>query len=118
MSLQRTFIANLKKYRKACGLSQMLLAERCGLSTNYIGQIEMGRRIPAFQKIEKIAAVLHIQPHLLFQEEAANVPEKKPPATAKDVLTEMPPRVCREMQSRLLRDLQSVIRNTFNPGKY
>jgi transcriptional regulator with XRE-family HTH domain len=60
MTIQQIFIANLKKIRKDRGFSQMTLSEKCDTTSNYIGQIEMGRRIPSFEKIEKIAAALEI----------------------------------------------------------
>jgi len=44
----------------------MTLAELCGTSTSYIGQIEIGNRFPSLELIEKIASALQIRPHLLF----------------------------------------------------
>ena len=44
----------------------MTLAEMCGTSTSYIGQIEIGNRFPSLELIEKIANALQIRPHLLF----------------------------------------------------
>ena len=44
----------------------MTLAELCGTSTSYIGQIEIGNRFPSLELIEKIAGALQIRPHLLF----------------------------------------------------
>lgn len=69
MTLQQIFITNLKRVRKEQGLSQMVLSEKCGTTSNYIGQIEMGRRIPSFDKIEEIAFALKIQPYELFYAE-------------------------------------------------
>jgi transcriptional regulator with XRE-family HTH domain len=69
MALQEIFISNLKKYRKKRGVSQMALANLCDTSGNYIGEIETGRRIPSFDKIEKIASALHIDAYQLFVEE-------------------------------------------------
>jgi transcriptional regulator with XRE-family HTH domain len=64
--LQGTFVANMKRFRKEAGVSQTVFAESCGLSANYIAQIEMGRRIPSFENIEKIANSLSIEPYQLF----------------------------------------------------
>jgi transcriptional regulator with XRE-family HTH domain len=71
MSLQDVFIANLKKFRKERGLSQMKLAERCDTSTSYIGEIEIGVKFPSVTMIEKLAGALHIPAHLLFIEDQA-----------------------------------------------
>ncbi|MDR1619009.1 MAG: helix-turn-helix domain-containing protein [Treponema sp.] len=69
MHLRDIFIVNLKKYRKARGVSQMKLAELCDSSTSYIGQIEIGGKFPSVEMIEKIAKSLQIKPHLLFVDE-------------------------------------------------
>ncbi|MDC7218453.1 MAG: helix-turn-helix transcriptional regulator [Spirochaetales bacterium] len=41
------FSQNLKRIRKAVRLTQEELAERCGVSKNYISQLEMGSRFPS-----------------------------------------------------------------------
>jgi transcriptional regulator with XRE-family HTH domain len=69
MSLQKVFIANLKKYRGLQGLSQMKLAERCGTSTSYIGEIEIGVKFPSISMVERLATALRVQPHKLFEDE-------------------------------------------------
>ena len=66
MQLRDVFVQNLRKYRKYREISQMTLAELCGTSTSYIGQIEIGNRFPSMELIEKIANALQIRPHLLF----------------------------------------------------
>ena len=63
------FIANLKKYRKAKKLSQMKIAEQCDTSAGYIGEIEIGKKFPSVEMIERLAETLEIRPHLLFMEE-------------------------------------------------
>lgn len=44
----------------------MQLAECCNTSPSYIGEIEIGRKFPSVEMIEKIANVLKIEPHHLF----------------------------------------------------
>ena len=66
MPLKEIFVQNLRKYRRERGLSQMTLAELCGTSTSYIGQIEIGNRFPSLEMTEKIAKALKIKPYLLF----------------------------------------------------
>jgi transcriptional regulator with XRE-family HTH domain len=55
----------------------MTLAELCDTSGNYIGQIEMGRRIPAFEKIEKTANALHIDTYRLFMQDIDKTEEQE-----------------------------------------
>ncbi|MCL2761817.1 MAG: helix-turn-helix domain-containing protein [Treponema sp.] len=69
MQLKAIFVQNLKKYRKYRGISQMVLAEMCGTSTSYIGQIEIGNRFPSLELVEKIAGALQIRPYMLFLDE-------------------------------------------------
>jgi len=45
----------------------MKLAEYCNTATSYIGDIEIGRRFPSINMIEKIARVLRIEPYQFFR---------------------------------------------------
>ena len=67
MILKQTFIQNLKYFRSKNGLSQMQLAEYCGISNGYIAEIETGKKFPSVGVIEKIAVILKIEPYLLFK---------------------------------------------------
>ena len=66
MSLKEIFVSNLRNARKAAGLSQLRLAERCNTALNYIGAIEAGKRFPSVDMIEKLSDALHVQPYLFF----------------------------------------------------
>jgi len=67
MTLKQVFIKNLKDFRKNGGLSQMQLAEYCGISTGYIAEIEIGKKFPSIGVIEKIAVILKVEPYMLFK---------------------------------------------------
>jgi transcriptional regulator with XRE-family HTH domain len=64
---------NMKRCREILGLSQMKLAERVGCSTTLIGNIEIGKRFPSAENLNKIAAALDIPPSELFAEESAAI---------------------------------------------
>jgi transcriptional regulator with XRE-family HTH domain len=117
MTLQETFILNLKKFRKKKGISQMALAELSGTSGNYIGQIEMGRRIPSFEKIEKIASALRIASYQLFIEETGedNIEAE---LHTKDFLLELPRTVREEITSHLMSAIHKGIDESFNAKNY
>ena len=66
MKLKHIFIKNLKEFRKKEGLSQMKLAEYCNIAHSYIGEIEVGRKFPSIDVIERIAEILRIKPYHLF----------------------------------------------------
>ena len=72
MTLRQFFIQNLKKFRKNEGLSQMKLAEYCNTATSYIGDIEIGRRFPSIDMIERIARILRIEPYHFFKNPTDN----------------------------------------------
>jgi len=117
MTLQQIFIANLKKIRKERGVSQMALSEKCDTTSNYIGQIEMGRRIPSFEKIEKIAAALEIPSYELFAHETAEKkPEKKP--KTRDYLQKMPQDIKKEIISNLLAAINNDVKVLFDWKNY
>ena len=69
MDLQQIFMTNLRKYRKRLGFTQEKLAEMCSTDPCYIRQIEIGRRFPSLQYIERFAKALNIAPYLLFYDE-------------------------------------------------
>jgi transcriptional regulator with XRE-family HTH domain len=82
MTLKQIFIKNIKELRSKEGLSQMQLAEYCGISPGYIAEIEIGKKFPSIGVIEKIAVVLKIEPYVLFKGKIKNsheaVKEEKP----------------------------------------
>ena len=62
----KIFGSNIQKYRLAKGLTQEAIAEKCGLSTNYFRQIELGNKIPRLETFLRIAEVLGVSTDLLF----------------------------------------------------
>lgn len=52
---------NIKRFRKKAGLTQEQLAEKTGLSTTYIGYLEIGRHRPSLKTLHKIATVLKVK---------------------------------------------------------
>lgn len=68
MDIVKVFANNLKKYRKAKGLSQEEFAEKCGLHRTYISAIECYRRSISLENIQRIANGLEIEPYKLFLE--------------------------------------------------
>jgi transcriptional regulator with XRE-family HTH domain len=65
-SLRELLAYNMKVNRGRLGLSQAKLAERSGLSTQYIAMIELTRKFPSPEMLEKIAKALEIDPPGLF----------------------------------------------------
>ena len=66
MALRQVFVRNMRNSRKRLGLTQEKLAEKCNTDACYIRQIEIGRRFPSIEYIERIAEALNIAPFRLF----------------------------------------------------
>ena len=69
--LRELLAQNIKKYRKIRGFSQEKLAEKAGTSTTHIGMVEIGKKFPSVNMLEKIAEALGIDTPELFS--AGNV---------------------------------------------
>ncbi len=57
---------NIRKYRTQKKLRQDQLAEKTDLSTNYIGMVERGEKIPALETFLKIANALEVSADMLL----------------------------------------------------
>ena len=64
--LHQNLVRNLKRRRSVLGISQMELAERAGLSSGYVGEIEMGRKFPSPEALEGLATALGVRPFRLL----------------------------------------------------
>jgi transcriptional regulator with XRE-family HTH domain len=101
MTLKQVFIQNMKEFRKKEGISQMKLAEYLNASPTYIGEIEVGKKFPSMDMIEKIAGILKIKPYLFF------IDRTEPNA---DIKTENAyPNLPRSMQNEIRRQLDFSI---------
>jgi transcriptional regulator with XRE-family HTH domain len=58
----------MKRYREILSLSQMALAGRVGCSTTLIGNIEIKKRFPSAENLDRIAAALRVSTSDLFAE--------------------------------------------------
>ena len=73
-NLKEILAQNLKKNRRKLGITQPELAERAGLSTHYLGMIEIARNFPTVDVLERLAAALGIKSNELFS--IADSPER------------------------------------------
>lgn len=78
---------NIRKYRKACKLSQEKLAEIVEVSTNYIGQIERGEKMPALDTFLRILNALNASADLVFSSQLTYMTEKETDQISKDIET-------------------------------
>jgi transcriptional regulator with XRE-family HTH domain len=59
---------NIRRLRKARGLTQESLAAECGIDMRYLGGIERGQENPTIGVIGDIAQALGVLPHTLLIE--------------------------------------------------
>jgi len=65
-NIREILAQNLKENRRKLGITQPMLAERAGLSTHYLGMIEIGRNFPTADMLERLATALGINANELF----------------------------------------------------
>jgi transcriptional regulator with XRE-family HTH domain len=90
-SLLKLLAFNMKEQRRILGISQATLAERISTSTNYIAMIELERKTPSIQMLERIAAALQIDAPELFS-------QKNAPSAA-----------LRKLQKTVLEDIEKAV---------
>jgi transcriptional regulator with XRE-family HTH domain len=66
MARQRTFGqkfgARVRARREALGLTQAKLAEKAGVTSNYVGVLERGLKLPTLDTLVKMARALDLRP--------------------------------------------------------
>ena len=65
-SIRDILANNLKENRKRCGFSQARLAEEADTSTQYIAMIEVSRKFPTPEMLDRLANALGIETYELF----------------------------------------------------
>jgi transcriptional regulator with XRE-family HTH domain len=60
MSSER-FAMKLKKLRESKGLTQAELAERAGISREYLARLELGQHDPHLSRLRKLAQALRVK---------------------------------------------------------
>jgi transcriptional regulator with XRE-family HTH domain len=116
MTLKQIFVQNLKEFRKKEGLSQMKLAEYCNTATSYIGEIEIGRRFPSMEMIEKIADILRIEPYRFFKNQkdnnvnpdAENIFPRLPNSMKKQITTQIKTQI-HQSTNEILSEINEII---------
>lgn len=56
----------VRALRKDAGLSQELLAQRCGIFRTYLSRIESGSANPSLVVLVTLAKALEVEPHILL----------------------------------------------------
>lgn len=70
MSLREIVAKNLRRLRRAKGLSQEELADRADINRNYVGMLEREQHAATIDMLEKLAKVLDVDPIEFFRRKA------------------------------------------------
>jgi len=66
ITLREIYAKNLRENRRKCGFSQKILAEKAGISTQYLAMMEIASKFPTSEVLERIAAAMKIKVYELF----------------------------------------------------
>ena len=66
VSIREILALNLKEYRRKSGFTQEKLAEKAGISANYLSMVEISRKFPTPEMLDRLAQALNIQTFQLF----------------------------------------------------
>jgi transcriptional regulator with XRE-family HTH domain len=78
---------NIKENRRKCGFSQEKLAEKAGISTPFVAMIEVSRKFPTPDVLDRIAGALNIKTHQLFTVPVS--PEEAMEQLRRDIVNEI-----------------------------
>jgi transcriptional regulator with XRE-family HTH domain len=73
LGIREILALNLKENRQKCGFTQEKLAERAGISANYLSMIEVSKKFPTPEMLDRLANALKIETFQLF--DASATPE-------------------------------------------
>jgi len=90
-NLKQLLANNIKLNRHRLGISQAKLAERAKASTQYIAMIELGRKFPSVEMLDRLASALEIDNLDLFSP------------------SPLPEGALRELQEAVLSDLEKAV---------
>ena len=110
MTLKNIFIRNMKEFRKKEGLSQMKLAEHLNTSPTYIGEIEVGKKFPSMDMIEKIASVLRIKPYHFFIDRT----EQNTDIYSENIYPKLPISMQKDIRNELNQSMNELIKEVLN----
>jgi transcriptional regulator with XRE-family HTH domain len=66
VSLREILAKNLRENRRKCGFSQEKLAEKAEISTQYLAMMEIARKFPSSEVLERLAEAMDIKVYELF----------------------------------------------------
>jgi len=104
MNIREILSKNLRENRQKLGLTQADLAERAGISTNFVAMIELKHKFPTPETLDRLSKALGINSYELFTTPGS--PESILKKLHNDILVDL-----EKFQQKIINDLdQSVDR--------
>jgi len=66
LDIREILAVNIKENRRKMGLTQEKLAEKANMSLHYLAILELARKFPSGDMLERLAEALEVEPHELF----------------------------------------------------
>ena len=100
---------NIKQHRVKLGLTQARLAEKADASTQYIAMIELGRKFPSVELLERLAEALEIDNLDLFTPPPFPVGNMK--TFQKKFLSDLEKEVAKSVNNAVQNAVKTVVNN-------
>ena len=98
-SLREIFAKRLRENRRKRGLSQEKLAEKAEISTQYLAMMEIARKFPTAEVLERIAGAMNISVYELFLVDHS--PREELELLRQDIMSEMKQTFCKILEQAL-----------------
>jgi transcriptional regulator with XRE-family HTH domain len=102
MTIREILSRNLKENRQKLGLTQSELAERAGISTNFVAMIELKHKFPTPETLDRLSTALDIKTYELFTTSAS--PDNILKKLHEDILVDM-----EKFHQEIIKDLDRII---------
>ena len=111
-NIRQLLAINLKQKRNALHLTQSKLAEKADISTQYIAMIEIGRKFPSLDILERMANVLEIDVLDFFSPLA--LPAGSLDSLKKNLLADLEKEIATSVKKAIRKAVANVIANYSN----
>jgi transcriptional regulator with XRE-family HTH domain len=102
MTIREILSKNLKENRHKLGITQAELAERAGISTNFVAMIELKHKFPTPETLDRLSAALDINTYELFATSVS--PDSVLKKLHEDILADM-----ENFHQKILNDLDRTV---------
>jgi transcriptional regulator with XRE-family HTH domain len=99
LGIREVLAQNLKINRRRRGLTQEKLAEKAGISAHYLAMVEVARKFPTPEMLDRLAGALEIETYKLF--EMSTTPEEALRLLRQDIVSEIEQLVVKAIKETL-----------------